>query len=243
MSEKRTVLAVDDEPKILGLLKSYLEASGYAALCAQSGREGMNLFERHEVSLILLDIMLPDFSGEDFCKKVRLVSQVPIVMITAKADEASIIQGLNIGADDYVCKPFSPRQLMARIEAVLRRADAAGAGAAGTAVAAAAAGAAAGLAYMDLALDTEKRAAYRGGQNLNLTKDEYNILKLLMSRQAKVFTREEILAAVKGDDYYVFDRAIDSHIKKLRAKIGDDPKSPAYISTVYGVGYRLGNTD
>jgi DNA-binding response OmpR family regulator len=122
----RTVLVVDDERKILELIKSYLEASGYTGICARTGREGMALFDEYRdtpnpVSLILLDLMLPDFSGEAFCRKVREVSDIPIIMITAKVDEDDIIRGLNTGADDYVCKPFSPRQLMARVQAALRR--------------------------------------------------------------------------------------------------------------------------
>jgi DNA-binding response OmpR family regulator len=226
MKEKPAVLAVDDEPKILSLVKSYLEMNGCAALCAKNGAEGMALFEGREVSLILLDLMLPDFSGEEFCKKVRRVSDVPIIMITAKVDEESVIRGLNIGADDYVTKPFSPRQLMARVQAALRRGrkDTGGGF----------------FFYGDLALDTNKRSVSRNGEPLALTHDEYSILALLMSRQEKIFTRDEILDAVKGDDFDGFDRSVDSHIKRLRAKIGDDPKSPRYILTVYGMGYRIG---
>ncbi|MDR0319940.1 MAG: response regulator transcription factor [Treponema sp.] len=230
MKEKKIVLAVDDEPKILELLSSYLEKSGFTALCAKNGREGMALFEQNPVSLILLDLMLPDFSGEELCKKLRETSDVPIIMITAKVDEASIIRGLNIGADDYVCKPFSPRQLMARVQAALRRSGASSDSGKAGAV----------FSYKDLLIDTEKRIVSRNGEEIVLTKDEYNILALLMSRQAKIFTCEEILTAVKGDDFDGFDRAVDTHIKKLRAKIGDDSKSPQYIVTVYGMGYRLG---
>jgi DNA-binding response OmpR family regulator len=224
---EHTILVVDDELKILTLLKSYLEANGYDVLCAKNGREGLDFFKRRHISLILLDLMLPDFSGEEFCEKVRQSSDLPIIMITAKVDEESIIRGLTIGADDYVCKPFSPRQLMARITAALRRHGGAEASAAC-------------LSCGDLTIDTEKRIAFKNGEAIALTRDEYNILTLLMSRQAKIFTRDEILDAVKGDDYAGFDRSIDSHIKRLRAKIGDDPKSPKYILTVYGVGYRLG---
>ena len=222
-----TVLVVDDEAKILGLVKSYLEIKGCRALCAKTGREGMDFFERDRVDLILLDLMLPDFSGERFCEKVRQGSEVPIIMITAKADEESIIRGLAIGADDYVCKPFSPRQLMARVEAALRRSG--GGGKTGCV-----------LAYGGLTVDTGRRIVRLNGEELTLTRDEYHILALLMSRQAKIFTREEILAAIKGADYDGFDRSVDTHIKRLRAKIGDDPKTPRYISTVYGMGYRLG---
>jgi DNA-binding response OmpR family regulator len=218
---------VDDEVKILELVKSYLEKNGYEALCAKNGREGMDFFERNRISLILLDLMLPDFSGEELCKKVRRSSDIPIIMITARVEEESIIRGLKIGADDYVTKPFSPRQLMARVEAALRRSG--GRKTAGNL-----------LSYHDLTADTEKRVVSRNGETLNLTRDEYNILTLLMSRQTKIFTREEILEAIKGFDYEGFDRSIDTHIKKLRAKIGDDPKAPKYIITVYGMGYRLG---
>jgi DNA-binding response OmpR family regulator len=234
MKDKLTVLVVDDEEKILSLLKSYLEISGYTALCAKNGREGMAFFERNldsrnSVSLILLDLMLPDFSGEEFCRKIREVSQIPIIMITAKTEEADIIHGLKIGADDYVTKPFSPRQLMARVEAAIRRTGNTG-------------HPRRFLQYHDLSIDTEQRSVTRGGNAVALTRDEYRILALLMSRQAKIFTREEIMDAVKGDDYDAFDRIIDAHIKKIRAKIGDDSKAPKYITTVYGMGYRIGET-
>ena len=223
-------MVVDDEPKILELVKSYLEMNGYKALCAKNGIEGMAFFERQTISLILLDLMLPDFSGEDFCRKVRQVSGVPIIMITAKIEEENIIHGLSIGADDYVCKPFSPRQLMARVKAALRRGGYGGEGTGGGF-----------LSYRDIVIDTEKRRVTRNGAAITLTRDEYHILALLMSRQAKIFTRDEILDAIKGDDFGGFDRSVDSHIKRLRAKIGDDPKAPRYIQTVYGMGYRMGD--
>ncbi|GHV85436.1 DNA-binding response regulator [Spirochaetia bacterium] len=226
MKTKQAVLVVDDEEKILQLVKSYLEINGYTALCAKSAGEGMRLFEQHRVSLILLDLMLPDFSGEEFCRRVRETSAVPIIMITAKVEEEDIIRGLRIGADDYVCKPFSPRQLMARVEAALRRGKPREA--------------ALFLMYDDLVVDTEKKSISKNGKTLVLTRDEYHILVLLMSRQAKIFTRDEILEAIKGETYDGFDRAIDTHIKNIRAKLGDDPKKPKYIVTVYGMGYRCG---
>jgi DNA-binding response OmpR family regulator len=233
MQDRQTVLVVDDEIKILNLVKAYLEMEGFLVLCAENGSRGMELFEksqtsRNPLSLILLDLMLPDFSGEEFCKKVRQVSDVPIIMITAKVEEENIIHGLNIGADDYVLKPFSPRQLMARVDAALRRSGGRESGE--------------GLfSYNGLVVDTKKRLVNRNGEAVNLTRDEYNILTLLMARQAKIFTRGEILEEIKGADYDGFDRSVDSHIKKLRAKIEDDPKMPKYIITVYGMGYRLGN--
>ncbi|MDR0557657.1 MAG: response regulator transcription factor [Treponema sp.] len=233
MKHRQTALVVDDEEKILELVKSYLEASGYTALCAKNGGEGLDLFEKNAVSLILLDLMLPDFSGEEFCRAIRETSNIPIIMVTAKVEEADIIRGLKIGADDYVTKPFSPRQLMARVDAALRRAgDAENPHRQPSRF----------LQCQDLIIDTEQRSVTRDGKAIALTRDEYNILALLMSRQAKIFTRDEILESIKGSDCAAFDRAIDAHIKKIRAKIEDDSKSPKYIATVYGMGYRIGGT-
>jgi len=225
MSAKETILIIDDEPKILEAVKSYFSMNGYDVLCAVDGKEGVTLFAQHSVSLILLDLMLPGLSGEDFCRKVRRESDVPIIMLTAKVDEANIVNGLNIGADDYVTKPFSLRQLLARVQAVLRRHGGVKAGVY--------------LSYKNLMVDTEKRIVSLNGESLPLTRDEFKILTLLMSRQTKIFTREEILETVKGDDFDGSDRAIDSHIKRLRARIGDNPKAPKYIETVYGMGYRM----
>jgi DNA-binding response OmpR family regulator len=173
--------------------------------------------------------MLPDFSGEIFCRKIRKISLVPLIMLTARADEESIIRGLSLGADDYVCKPFSPRQLMARVEAVLRRTAVPPNQEAGRI-----------FAWGDLRVDAERRAATLGQAALALTRDEFRILTLLMSRRTKIFTRDEILEAIKGQDYEGFDRSVDTHIKNLRSKLGDDPRSPRYIVTVYGMGYRFG---
>ncbi|MDR1419860.1 MAG: response regulator transcription factor [Treponema sp.] len=225
MKEKPVVLVVDDEEKILELVKSYLEINGYRGICAKTGKEGLDYFQNNHVDLLLLDLMLPDVSGEDLCRTVRSVSDIPVIMITARADEESVIHGLAIGADDYVCKPFSPRQLMARVKTALRRTD----------------GGLDGKRFVsgDLLVDTGNRRISRGGKELPLTSHEYRILALLMSRPMKIFTRDEIIEYTKGEDYDGFDRAVDTHIKKIRRKIGDDPKSPRYIMTVYGMGYRF----
>jgi DNA-binding response OmpR family regulator len=244
-----TVLVVDDEEKILDIVKSYLEKSGYEALCAGTGREAMAFLKARTVSLILLDLMLPDFTGEELCRKVRSmpgpISDVPIIMMTAKVDEASVIRGLNLGADDYVTKPFSPRQLMARVAAILRRnqypsrrsqyplrrsGTSGGTGPQENCV----------LSAGGLRVDQENRRVSRNGEDIALTPNEYKILILLMSSPRKIFTREEIISAVKSDEYDGFDRAVDSHIKNLRQKIEDDSKSPRYVLTVYGMGYRFG---
>jgi DNA-binding response OmpR family regulator len=225
-NEKPIVLVVDDEEKILELTASYLERNGCRPLCAKNGTDALALFRREPVSLVLLDLMLPDLSGEAVCRKIRAVSKIPIIMITAKVDEESIINGLNTGADDYVTKPFSPRQLIARVQAVLRRA---GENTENTGKK---------LVCGDIVIDTENRSAARNGEPLNLTHNEFQILALLISRPAKIFTRDEIIEQVKGGGYDGFDRAVDTHIKNLRQKIGDDPKNPRYILTVYGMGYR-----
>ncbi|MDR1250253.1 MAG: response regulator transcription factor [Treponema sp.] len=222
-----SVLVVDDEPKILDIVRSYLEKNGYRALTARNGREALAALRSNTVSLMLLDLMLPDLSGEELCRRVRSESDMPIIMMTAKVDEESIIHGLRIGADDYVTKPFSPRQLMARVAAALRRSRG---------------GPLEGRVFSAgvLTVDTGNRRASKNGAPLNLTPNEYRILALLMSRPHKIFTRDEIIAGVKTDTYDGFDRAIDSHIKNLRQKIEDDTRNPRYILTIYGVGYRFG---
>jgi DNA-binding response OmpR family regulator len=221
------VLVVDDEEKILDVVKSYLGKNGYTALCAGTGKEALDLFQRHQVSLVLLDLMLPDFSGEELCRKIRAVSDVPIIMMTAKVEEEDIIRGLHLGADDYVTKPFSPRQLMARAAAALRRYGSVS-------------HSAPVLTAGDLTVDTEKHLVSLKGGEVALTPDEFNILKLLMSHRGRGFSRDEIISEIKSGDYEGFDRAIDTHIKNLRRKIEIDPRSPRFILTVYGIGYRFG---
>jgi DNA-binding response OmpR family regulator len=230
---KPAVLVVDDESKILDVVKSYLERSGYLALTAQTGREALAVLERERVSLLLLDLMLPDIPGEEICRRIREESEhpeLPIIMMTAKIEERDIIRGLNLGADDYVAKPFSPRELMARVAASLRRAGVSGSAMPEKAV----------LMSDSLRVDTENRRVSMDGADLPLTPNEYRILVLLMSRPQKIFTRDEIIENIKDNDYDGFDRTIDSHVKNLRQKIRDDPKSPKYIVTVYGMGYRFG---
>jgi DNA-binding response OmpR family regulator len=226
MNTKPAILIVDDEVKILDIVKSYLENSGYRTLTAVNGRDALRLLSNETVSLVLLDLMLPDISGEEICKKVRAVSDIPVIMMTAKIEEEHIIHGLNIGADDYITKPFSPRQLVARVAAVLRRSEDAGP---------------VGRVYSfgALTVDTANRQVSKNGAPVGLTANEYKILSLLISRPQKIFTRDEILTAVKTDDYDAFDRTIDVHVKNLRQKIEDDPKMPVYILTVYGMGYRF----
>jgi len=218
------VLAVDDEAKILEIVKSYLEREGYVALSAQTGEEALSIMRGRRVSLLLLDLMLPDMTGEEICRRVRESSDVPIIMMTAKCDEESVVGGLGLGADDYVTKPFSPRQLMARVAAALRRAGGSGG-------------------PVGLRLDEASRSASRNGRAIKLTPSEYGILRLLMSSPGRIFTRDEIICRAKADDFDGFDRTIDSHIKNLRQKVEDDPKSPRHVITAHGFGYRYGGAD
>lgn len=189
---------------------------------------------REAVSLVLLDLMLPDLPGEELCKRIRsgfydaVASDIPIIMISAKVNETSIVQGLSMGADDYVTKPFSPRELAARIQAILRRTGQSKSAARGTV-----------CAVGDLLIDRENRRVLRAGLPITLTAREYEILALLASCPHKIFTRDEIIDAVGGNDFDGFDRAVDSHIKNLRQKLGDKPRNPRYIETVYGMGYRI----
>jgi DNA-binding response OmpR family regulator len=229
-SGRPLVLVVDDEPKILDIVKSYLENSGYRVLTAEKGTEALSLLRLSPVSLVLLDLMLPGMSGEEICRKIRGESDVPIIMMTAKIGEDDIIRGLSLGADDYVTKPFSPRQLMARVAAVLRRSANNGGTNTGKRI----------YETGGLTVDTENRRAYKNGNLLTLTPNEYKIIALLISRPQKIFTRDEIIEAIKNDDYDGIDRNIDVHISNLRQKIEDESKHPRLIITVYGVGYRFG---
>jgi DNA-binding response OmpR family regulator len=226
MADKPVVLVVDDEEKIVRIVRSYLELGGYGALDAGTGKEALEKFQRNSVSLVLLDLMLPDMPGEEVCKRIRAASDVPVIMMTARVDEESIVRGLRIGADDYVTKPFSPRQLMARVEAHLRRSG-------GTAAEKRI------LSSGALLADTENRRLLLNEKEIALTSYEFKILVLLMSRPQKIFTRDEIMAGIKSDDNDSFDRSVDAHIKKIRQKIDDDSKDPRYIKTVYGMGYRF----
>ncbi|GMO60526.1 MAG: response regulator transcription factor [Termitinemataceae bacterium] len=232
-----TILVVDDEEKILKLLKSYLEFSQFSVFCARTGKEALQIFGREKIDLILLDLMLPGASGETVCETIRepaplgFGSSVPIIMLTAKVDEESIVKGLNIGADDYVTKPFSMRTVSARVKAILRRTSSmSGENKNGDESKRINCG--------DLVICSDTKIVTKNGSEINLTPAEFKILHLLAGRREKIWSRDEIVEHALGDDFDGFDRAVDSHIKNLRQKIGDDPKNPTHIITVYGSGYR-----
>lgn len=220
------ILVIDDERMIRDAVSAYFAKQGYEVLSAETGAEGLKLFEDGGADCVILDLMLPDISGEAVCRRVREVSEAPVIMLTAKNLEADLLNGFSLGADDYVTKPFSLKELGARVTAVLHRwlgRDKQG-----------------GQTLGRLTIDAERRAVAKDGVPVELTPAEWSILLIMLRHPQKVFTREELIDAAFGMAYDGYDRAIDTHIKNLRKKLEDDPRSPVFIQTVYGVGYRLG---
>jgi two-component system phosphate regulon response regulator OmpR len=220
-----SVLLIDDDVKLCDLLKTYLSGHGFALNVANTAKEGQRQLRSQDFDVVLLDIMLPDGDGLEVCKKIRMESAVPVIMLTARgADEDKII-GLELGADDYLAKPFNPRELVARMKAVLRRK-----------------GAVSGLKaieFEDFYLNTENQKLIVRGNEIELTSAEFRLLKVLASNPGKVFTRERLLDLVQGRDFDGVDRSIDVHISRLRNKIEPDPKNPRWIKTIWGSGYRF----
>lgn len=223
-----TILIVEDEAKIAGVVRDYLQKEGYRVELTDRGEVAVERVKRGDVDLVLLDLMLPGLSGEDTCKKIRAVSSVPVIMVTAKTAEPDRIEGLSIGADDYIAKPFSPRELVARVKAVLRRtseheplAD---------------------RIFLpgDVVLDDVAKRILKNGEAVPVTPTEYKILALLARHPLRTFSRPELIEKILGYDYEGDERVIDTHIKNLRKKIEDDPKHPQIVISVYGHGYRLG---
>lgn len=229
-NKAKTIIVVDDEPKIVEVIKAYLEKAGYRVLAAANGDVALHLFEQVHPALVILDLMLPDMSGEEICSRLRKKSRVPIIMLTAKIEEQDMINGLDLGADDYVIKPFSPRQLLARIEALLRRSGEDTAPLASV------------MTFIDgdLIIDYPGHEVKKNGLVVNLTPNEFKILTTLLKYPQKVFTRDEMIRLVMGDDFEGYDRIIDTHIKNLRQKIETDTRNPKYILTVHGIGYKFG---
>ncbi len=226
MAAKQTILVVEDEAKIADVLKSYLEREGFLVATAKDGDEALSLYASQSPALVLLDLMLPKRSGEDVCREIRARSNTPVIMLTAKTEEHSILGGLAIGADDYVTKPFSPRQVVARVHAVLRRASTTQADV---------------LRFGGdwLIIDTIARAVLCEGTPVTLTPSEYSILLALASHPGRTFTRDELIQLALKDDFEGYDRVIDTHMKNLRQKIEPDARLPRYLITVHGVGYRF----
>jgi len=222
-------VVIDDEPSVQDVVRAYLETDGFTVHVAGNGAEGLALAERVRPALIVLDLMLPDVPGEEICAEIRSRSDVPILMLTAKAGEDDRVEGLLSGADDYLVKPFSPRELVARVRAVLRRTQ----------------GGEVPLVPVlsfdrgRLEIDTEKYLVRRDGRKVDLTPNEYGLLTALAAYPGRVYSRLELVDRVLGYDYDGSERTIDVHVKNLRKKIEPDPTNPRYVETVIGVGYRL----
>ena len=223
------IILVDDEPEILTLVRDYLSREGFTVLTALNGNKGMKLIELEKPDLVLLDWMLPGMSGLEMCKHLRETSTIPIIMLTAKSEEIDRVLGLEFGADDYIVKPFSLRELAARIKTVLRRSS--------------------GviqennssiLMRGELSIDVTSHKVSKRGQELSLTPTEFNILHLLATRPGTVYSRLQLLRQAMGEEYLYYERSIDTHVSNLRKKIEDNPSDPKYVETVFGVGYRFG---
>lgn len=226
----KKVLVVEDEPQIAEAISAYLDKNGYIPLLALDGELALEMFNKLSPDMVVLDLMLPKISGEEVCKIIRKTSRIPIIMLTAKITEDDKINGLNIGADDYLTKPFSPRELMARINSLFRRCGE-------------------GISPLynvmtwndnDLEIDFGLYTVKKAGNLVNLTPNEFKLLTSLIKYPNKTFTREELISVAFGDNYDGYDRTIDSHIKNLRSKIEDQNTEPQYILTVRGIGYKFG---
>jgi len=214
------ILIVEDEPKLASLLSDYLRQSGFQTACLENGKEVVPEVRRERPDLILLDLMLPGLDGMEVCRALRSFSDVPVIMVTARVEEIDRLLGLEIGADDYICKPFSPREVVARVKAVLRRVAGGGGG-------------------RGLLLDEERYRAVLDGHDLDLTAVEFKLLHFLAASPGRVYSRNQVMEHIYPDQRTVSDRTIDSHIKKLRRKIAAAAPDREIIHSVYGVGYKF----
>lgn len=226
----KTVLVVDDEPMIREAVTSYLIKQGWTVFSADNGGDALKIFEQEAITFVILDLMLHDISGEEICTIMRKKSRVPVIMLTAKTQEDDVLNGLKIGADDYITKPFSLKELHARMNVILRRAST-------------------DLKPLsekyswnenDLSIDFEHNEVRKKGILLSLTPSEWKILSALLKHPNKIYTRDNLIELVFDTDFGSYDRVIDSHIKNLRKKVEDDPRKPLHVKTVYGIGYKFG---
>jgi len=222
----KTILVVDDEPKIVDICRDYLSAAGFKVITAADGARGLSLARNEKPDLVVLDLMMPGMDGLDVCRQLRREGTMPIVMLTARVEESDKLIGLELGADDYITKPFSPRELVARVRTVLRRAE--GSSSPAEVIRAA-----------DLTLDRNRYLVTLPGGEVSLTPTEFEILAALASQPGRIFSRGQLLMAARGVAFESYERAIDSHIRNLRRKVEPDDREPRYIITVHGVGYKF----
>jgi len=221
-----TILIIEDEPELVNILRSYLEKAGFSVLTAGRGDTGLSVWEHKRPDLVLLDLNLPGMDGLDVAREIRRKSDTPVIMLTARVEEMDELIGLELGADDYIPKPFSPRLVVARVRALLRRSVAAPA-------------VSQVLRTADLEVDLDAHTVTRGGEPVELTPTEFNLLVVLAAQPGRAFTRLQLLEASQGNAYEGYERTIDAHVKNLRAKLEHDSRNPRYIETVFGVGYRF----
>ena len=221
-----TILIIEDEPELVRILRSYLERAGFSVLTAGRGDSGLSTWNHNHPDLVILDLNLPGMDGLDVAREIRRKSNTPLIMLTARVEETDQLIGLEIGADDYIPKPFSPRLVVARVRALLRRAEPAQA-------------APLVLRAADLEIDLQAHRVLRSQDVIDLTPMEFSILAILVEQPGRVFSRLKLLEATQGVAYEGYERSVDAHIKNLRAKLEPDPKSPRYIETVFGIGYRF----
>jgi DNA-binding response OmpR family regulator len=222
----KKILVVDDEKKIIEIIKAYLEREGYQVTSASDGKTALSLARVETPDLIILDLMLPEISGLEVCRAIRKQSDVPIIMLTARDEVTDKIIGLEMGADDYVTKPFDPKELVSRVRAILRRTESK-------------ASPQKIINIADLSIDINKRQVCRGDTTIDLTPNEFELLRVMAENPGRVYSRMQLLDQVQGDAYEGYERTIDSHIKNLRKKVETDPEHPRLIVTVYGVGYKM----
>ncbi len=221
-----TILIIEDEPELVKVLRDYLEKAGFNVESAYRGDTGLSVWEHKHPDLVLLDLNLPGMDGLDVAREIRRKADTPIIMLTARVEEMDQLIGLELGADDYITKPYSPRLVVAKVRAVLRRLG--GAIAAPSIMRAA-----------DIEIDLDAHSVSRAGKDIELTPTEFSLLTAMISQPGRAFNRLQLLEATQGSAYEGYERTIDAHIKNLRAKIEQDPKKPRYIETVFGVGYRF----
>ena len=223
----KKILIVDDEVQIVKVVKAYLEKDGFQVVTAGDGQTALSIFHREHPDFLILDLNLPGIDGLEVCRTIRHTSDVPVLMLTARIDEVDRLIGLEMGADDYVIKPFSPREVVARVRTILRRAS--HPAAADTNI----------ICIGNLTIDVEKHSVERDRQSINLTPTEFEILVVLARQPQRVFSRLQIMEQAQGSAYEGYERTIDAHIKNLRLKLEPNPRNPTYIQTVFGVGYKL----
>ena len=223
-----TILVVDDEPEIVDLLRSYLERDGFTVKHAADGEKALEILRQLPPDLVLLDLMLPRLDGREVCRRIRAAGTTPIIMLTARDEETDKLLGLELGADDYITKPFSPREVVARVRAVLRRGSREGASV---------------IRAGDLTIDLRGHEVTLADRRVDLTPTEFRLLETLASHPNQVFTRMQLIDRVQGQAFEGYERTVDAHIKNLRSKVEPDPRVPRYIVTVYGVGYKFAEVE